>query len=150
MTPIKFTITGFPRSRTAWFAGYFTNGPVICYHEAYFNHEDMDSEGYTHIGNSDSGHLFNKEDTSDHRMVVVHRDIEQVRKSMLNLWKEDSGWLLQSMGRALDNIKGLHIDFPDIDKRMEEIHKYLDIPYNKERHALFTTLNIQAQNLENL
>lgn len=137
--------------RSAWLAAYFTQGDVICYHEAAFNNDDMDIEGYQHVGSADSGYVLPlSRDWADalgeHKIVVVERDIDEVVHSLKGIGQKDTKWLLDVMAPQLKKLPGLHVDYYDLDKRLKEIHDYLGIEgYCPDRHAIFANLNIQSQ-----
>ncbi len=149
-SPSKFVITGLPRTRGAWFAAYFTQGKTLCYHEATLNNSDMDVEGYDHVGNADSGYIICPEwqdALGDHKVVVIHRNAGSVAEALDALPYEfgEQEWALKMAARRLRAIEGLHIEFGEINPRLEEIHEYLGIPgYDAERAHLFFNLNIQS------
>ncbi len=158
----NFFIAGLPRSRTAWFAAYFSAHPdVWCWHEglkgcadpAEFNHK-MHQPGHTIVGNSDSGlplcniHLM----FPDAPVVIIHRDYKDVMQS---LGLEIGAHRHQPMVDLLNNLydcimrmRGLHVMFDDIDERMMEISQWLGIPYREDIHDLYQPLNIQTTDLE--
>ncbi len=144
----KFVITGLPRTRGAWLAAYFSQGDVLCYHEATLNFSDMDVEGYTHVGNSDSGYTICPdwvEELGDHKLVVVHRNPLVVTES---LKKVGFGDLTEQMVRQADvlrKLEGLHIEFEEINPRLKEIQEYLEVPgYDESRATLFFNMRIQS------
>ena len=151
-TTNKFVITGLPRTRSAWFATYFTQGKTLCYHEATLNDHDTDIEGYDHVGNADSGYIICPEwieQFGDHKVVVIHRDPAVVQKSLDAVPYEfgELLWVLKMAARRLKALDALHVNFDDINPRLEEIHDYLGVPgYDQERAQLFFDMNIQSKN----
>jgi len=86
---VNFFVTGFPRSRTAWFANYLTYGKAFCLHDGLVNCRRVsDLKQYLVgecAGNSDSAlPLVWKEHLSvfgDAPILIVERDIESVKNS---------------------------------------------------------------------
>jgi len=144
---MKFVITGLPRSRTAWFAGYFTQGDTICVHEAAFYDKDMDLP-FENIGTADSGYLNEPEWAeafAPDKVVVVHRPLKEVIRSLDIIGITNVDDKMADLQVRLNEVVGLHVDFYDIG--LKDIHEYLGLPgYNKERADLFMHLNIQHQN----
>lgn len=142
----KFVITGLPRSRTAWFAAYLTNGDTFCHHEAIFHNKSMDLEGYANVGNSDSGYVLRPEwgpEQDTHRIVVIHRDIDEVRTSLAAVGIFDARELLLDCDDKLDELKGFHVHFNHINDKLEDICNFIQVPYDRDRAELFKTLHIE-------
>jgi len=143
---MKFLITGLPRSRTAWFASYFTTEDTLCYHEASFHNSDMELD-VKNIGNSEAGvELPWVTDFAPDRIIVIHRDIDEVERS-LDIIGEPTGAALrerlEELNTRLDHFGGLHVDFYNID--LWQIHDYLGLKYLPHRAELFDTMNIQSK-----
>lgn len=139
---MNFVITGLPRSRSAWFAAYFTNGVETCHFEAIGDNIPLGPEE----GTADCGYMLVPEWVTalgKHKLVVVHRPASEV----LDWWityKQDPN-ILYEMEKGLDKLPGFHVDFHRINEYLPEIHDYLNIPYDKERAELYCRLNIQAE-----
>lgn len=135
--------------RSAWFAAYFNYGKVYCHHEATFHNSSMDLPQFDYVGNSDSGYILTPDwvkALGDHKLVIVHRDIDEVERSLKKIGQNDSRWLLEQMQPVLEKLEGLHIEFNEINTRIKDIHDYLEIPgYDPYRAALFSKMNIQSQ-----
>lgn len=139
----KFVITGLPRSRTAWFSAYFTYGDIICYHEAFYH--GIPLEGAKHVGNADCGYFVKDWDIGEHGLVIIHRDPEDVARSLYRIGLDEGIEYLPMVSERLYELDGLHVDYDDIDDRLEEIHDYLGLPgYDKKRAELFRNMNIQS------
>lgn len=80
-----FFITGFPRSRTAWLANFFTFGKSFCWHDAMRGTlsvsgvaDAFKKTATEYVGNSDSGLPFiaaaAKRLFPEARWLIVHRD----------------------------------------------------------------------------
>jgi len=144
----KFVITGLPRSRTAWFAAYLTQGDVLCYHEAFYN--NLPLEGAPYVGTADCGYALKDWGIGEHKLVVIHREPESVASSMRAIGLEDRFGYLPVLAEKLYKLDGLHVDFNEINERLEEIHDYLGLPgYDKKRAELFSTMNIQSMEWRN-
>jgi len=145
---MKFVITGLPRTRSAWFSAYLSQGPVYCHHEATFHGSSMDVP-FDYVGNSDSGYILCPEwaeAQGPHKVVVIHRPVDEVEKSLASIGQKDTRWLLEQMEPSLQALDALHVDFHDINKRIKDIHDYLGIPgYHPYRAALYSKMNIQSQ-----
>jgi hypothetical protein len=145
----NFVITGMPRMRSAWFAAYLTQGDVLCYHEAIHSEETLQTAGYSHVGTADSGYILSPdwiEAAPAHKLVIVHRPVDDVVRSLKGIGQSDTRWLLEAMGPKLRQLEGLHIEFDDINDKLEDIHDYLGLPgYDEERADLFANLNVQSQ-----
>ena len=128
-----FFITGYPRSRTAWFAGFFTTGPVFCHHEIKLIEPGSRIEGF-------SGPNFALTPQQG-KMVIIERDEQEVRESLRKLTKEADAIIDRFDLKKLD---GLRVKFEDINDRLQEIWEYcVDIPFDVQRAELFKNLKIE-------
>ena len=89
---MDFFITGLPRSKTAWFAAYFSNDNYRCYHERVATHGlgtilQQKSDPQIITGVSDSALLAYWEDLElvfpNAKWLVVNRDFEECKRSCL-------------------------------------------------------------------
>ena len=135
--------------RSAWFAAYFTEGHTYCHHEATFHNHSMDLPQFDHVGNADSGYVLRKdwvEAIGPHKIVIVHRPVEEVEASLRGIGQTDTRWLLDQMVPVLEQLDGLHIHFDEINTRLKDIHDYLELPgYDPWRASLFSKMNIQSK-----
>ena len=147
MKPV--VITGLPRSRTAWFSAYLTQGHVLCYHEAAKDKLSLQPVvKYTHIGDSSSGYVLTPEwveEQPEHNIVVIHRPIDDVIESLAYLGVHDVRSHLQDMNDKLNALKALHVPWSRIDEMLPEIHEHIGVEYEPRRAAMFTNYNIQFQ-----
>jgi len=145
----NFLITGLPRSRTAWFSAYLTQGDVLCTHEAVAHKLPMTSENHRYVGTADSGYILDPDWMEEYegiKIVIIERDTQECIDSLNKLIPADCTWLLNSMAKALKKVDALRVPFYDIADNLEAIHDYLGLPgYSQERAVLFSILNIQAQ-----
>lgn len=142
----KFVITGLPRSRTAWFSAYLSTGDTFCHHEAIYHNLPMDLEGYANVGNSDSGYVLRPqwgEEQDEHKIVVIHRDIDEVRASLAAVGVFDARELLLDCSDKLEDLHGMHMNFNQVNDKLEDIHNYIGVPYDPDRAKLFKTLHIE-------
>lgn len=124
---MSFLITGLPRSRTAWFAAFFTALGYPCKHEML---RDCESEEdflaqLQDYGNSDCGLCFYPGlQELDMPLVIIERDCNTM-------------------------LKGLKVRFEDIDRRLSEIVEYC-VGVKPDQHVvdLFCQLNIQLNQIK--
>lgn len=139
-----------PRARSAWLAAYFTTNESICFHEKLSEGDEefnraLNTE-YKYTGFSDTS-ICLRPDLITGKCVVIHRDLKEVINSLMKftiLTDEIINELKKAESR-LSAIKGLHINYHEIDNRLEEIHNYL-LPgtYNSKRAEIFKQMNIQT------
>lgn len=141
---MKFLITGLPRTRTAWFAAYFTGQPdTVCYHEAASMGHEMDIP-YSNIGNSEAGvPLEWVAEWNPDKIVVVHRPVVEVARSLEIIGMPIQQGYLERVDATNQKLEGLHVDFYEID--MAEIHDYLELPYDHYKADLMVDMNIQSK-----
>ena len=145
---MKFCITGLPRSRTAWFAAYFTATGHKCAHEPFAkcdSEHEVESAISGYEGISDSFMVFMP---FKGKRVIIERDPDLVKKSLFDAFKTDIDVTDYMIDYAIENMRstdGLKVRFEDIDDRLKEIHEYcVDTPYDEDIGNLFKGLNIQV------
>jgi hypothetical protein len=83
------------------------------------------------------------------KKVIIHRDIKYTIDFAIKLYGKDKVNIdsLYYTKNLLDNTEGLHIEFDDIDNRLEDIWSYLtnNTPFNTERTELLKNFNIQVK-----
>lgn len=92
----------------------------------------MALDGYSVVGNSDSGLVFTDfaKRFPGARTVIIHRDIDEVIESLIDGEIIDAGkraeanTFLYEMTLRLEDTEGLHVDFEEIDNRIEEIYRF--------------------------
>lgn len=113
----KFFVVALPRSRTYWLADF-----LGCVHEGLYYYPDyadfMKSE---HVGDSTTAYLQIKDFIKDENKVIIHRDIDDVRESLHELFGNVDTDFLYEAREWLKKEEGLHVNFDDIDDRIEEI-----------------------------
>lgn len=104
-------IFGLPRSRTFWLSIFMDYD-----HEIPAGRDGLASTSYPLIKD-----WVKPED----KVVIIHRDIDEVAESLAGLFG-DKNWaeLLWPMALDLDRVDGLHIDYEEIDERLQEIWNY--------------------------
>jgi len=128
----KFWVVGLPRSRTYWLAEF-----LGCLHEGLFhypNYNDfMDSD---QVGDSTTAYLQIRDFIINERKVVIHRDMEEVKTSLFDLFGYIDMPFLQEQEELLGVEDGLHVKFEDIDERIVEIWHYChpDIVFPSEKY----------------
>jgi hypothetical protein len=125
---MRFFVTGYPRSRTAWLANFLTWGDSLCWHEATrmcTSFEDMRElldKDATFVGNSDSTltlmpHSF-LETFSGDPLVVVERPVDEVWMSLLKLGGASLAGTVKEMTAGLETLKeaaDLVVEFDELD-----------------------------------
>ena len=145
---IAFMIIGAPRSGTAWAANWLTTDRTLCLHEVLFNRkpEEVDQIPCSRVlGLADTGLWHFPEWVAAHpaKKVILHRRDSEIQDS---LKRAGFPYLDGRYWHALHDMQGLHIDWRVLFDGPEMVHHYLfgDTPFDPERHALLTKLNVQA------
>lgn len=128
-----FFITGLPRSRTAWFSAFMTASGYHCLHEGINGCRTIDEYKEKVTSCSDSNTAFGFIDIPDERpILIIHR-------------KGRHGKEFKNPEKKLVDTKGMHVDFVDLNDRMEEIFKYLTgDELDVDIFNIFKSLNIQT------
>ena len=152
----NFFIAALPRSRTAWLANLFCNQDSFCYHESLFRF------GFGTLPDLDTKFVGSAETNIDlipegYRTLIVHRDHDECYDSLLSSfeppenvnfeeYKQALYGMLLDNSETLDSMEGLHVDFNDIDDKIEEIWSYLlpDTYIDTNRIDEMTRVNIQV------
>jgi len=95
-------------------------------HDGLFYYPDysefMESD---YSGDSTTCYLQVRNFVENHRKVVIHRDIKEVVESLHGIFGDVDLTFLDEAQQGLKNEHGaLHVDFNDIDERIEEIWRY--------------------------
>ena len=116
----KFWIVGLPRSRTFWLAEF-----LGCMHEGLYYFPDYDDFLKSdQAGDSTTAYTQIRDFIKNERKIVVHRDIEDVKTSLLAIFGELDFNFLTEAQALMDIETGLHVRFEDIDDRIVEIWHY--------------------------
>jgi hypothetical protein len=143
-----YFVIALPRSRTAWLSVF-----LDCYHEG-FNNCNTFKEYKNKIKNSGdcstSLLLFDmKKLFPNSRVVIIHNTIDSAVDFYREIYRKDTTDLLRLMKKRLFSLDGLHIEFDDIDNRLEEIWKYLkDEPFDKARTDRLKLLNVKIKSMK--
>jgi len=159
---VNFYITGLPRSRTAWFANFFTYGDSFCYHEAskFWVHNKslasvMSGADTRYVGNSDSGLLLYFDeiirDAPSAKWVIIKRDKNEVEKSLKRIFKHGYTDVLDIASGLLDRCAAITcamvVDFDALREFdiMERIwtHCLPDIPFPVERWRMLNDMKVE-------
>ena len=149
-------ITGLPRSRTHWFAEYFSH---YCpsYHEPTNGILSKD-ELYQMIDNqcviSDSALFITDvfERYPNVPVVVIERDTDDVWESLCDYFESQglptpSYDFLLKQKTAVDQIKGLRVSFDEINGRLPEITRHFGFEYDEEWGEALKGVNSQVLKL---
>ena len=160
---VNYYITGLPRSRTAWFANFFTYGDSFCYHEAskFWTHKKsmadvMSGVDARYIGNSDSGLVlcFDKviNDNPAAKWVIVKRDQNEVERSLRRIFNATyMDGILDIASRLLDRCAvatgALVVDYDALGEidvmRCVWAHCLPDIPFPEERWRMLSSMKVE-------
>lgn len=139
-----------PRSATAWASNWLTTDRTLCLHDplARWSLDELDKRWFKNrvlgIACTASALLPN---INEHvsRKVILHRDPREVRESM-----EQLGIPGDYDFKALDRIEGRHYDWQQLFDDPASIYEFLlRLPFDAERHAELTALNVQNTRLIN-
>ena len=143
---MKFAITGLPRSRTAWFAAYFTACGYKCAHEGMNgcgSIKEYEKEMESFDGNSDCGIAFLP---FDGNTVIIERDKNEVKRSLSRFFDDTD--VIDLSQERLDKLDGLRVKFKDIDDKLQEIHEYcVGNTYDPYIAKLFKNMSISMKTL---
>lgn len=133
----NFFIIGLPRSRTAWFSALFnTADDVFCYHDGINGcrtaedfKQKLDACPESIVGDSDSGlALVDLSIFPDAKIVVIHRNMDECAESLdefIGGGIDQNRAIMEIATEYLEGINaGLHIEFNDIDERIDEIFTF--------------------------
>jgi hypothetical protein len=144
MSSKLFFITGLPRSRTAWFAAFMSASyGVKCAHEVmsmcqsreqFYSIMEYGLGFSSHFGNSDCG------------LVLTDFQKRWPQAKTLIIHRRDAQEPIEGMKRALRKLRGMHVQFENIDKEIDNIHEYLVGSLVPQINVeLFSKLNIQVK-----
>lgn len=132
----QFIITGYPRSRTAWFAAYFSSG-MLCHHEP------VDFEAVIDRGDSvsDSSLLMKPELLEGHKVLVILRNKWEALLSLSRIVKPElAEYIIERCEDGLKKVNAKVIPYEEINDRIQEIHEYLGVPFNEDRFEIMRGL----------
>jgi len=158
-----FFITGFPRTRTAWLANFFTYGNSFCFHEAIKqcnNITDLKdlfvSTGKQYVGNSDSVIPFFAKRVNElfpqAKWVIIERDEQDVIKSLDRVLPGSEKQNVLNIGKPLltwvkKTCNPLMINFSELSTQREckRIWEYClpTIPFDEMRWKMLDKLRIE-------
>jgi len=151
----NFFITGLPRSRTAWLAAFMSSlDGVLCYHERLKDCADIEEywramsvKGYEFVGNADCG-IPMVTGSSHSKVVIIERDPDEVIDSLSRLFGDSFMFipeLVMEAKRALDKMKGMRVDYRQIDNALNDIVRYCTgMELEQSRADVFLNMNIQT------
>lgn len=155
---LDFMIIGLPRSGTTWASNWLTTDAVHCVHDPLYttHYSDWDhalprdhAPSAKHVGVSCTGIWRWAGWVNDHpaRKVILHRDLGEVRKSMVEIGLPDI--LTAKDAAALDEIIGYHVPYDSLFDPTEAklIWDYL-VPgqvFNEDRHRALVQIEMQPQ-----
>lgn len=117
-----FFIAALPRSRTKWLSNFLTYGGAFCCHEGeYFDQ----ASGYTYLGDANTTFCLYGV-PCEGPIVVIRRNKNDVIESLIRIfgYPDKMPEIVGLLETGLNNINGLHINYNDINERLEEIWQY--------------------------
>ena len=128
-------VTGLPRSRTAWFAAYLCGLGKLVLHEGLDglkSKQEFSDLMSTCDGDSDPSLVFTDFQSMfpGHKTLIIHRPIKDVKRSLDAIGIVFPLRYLKYLTMKMAHLDGLHVQFDDIDERLEDITKFFGIEYN--------------------
>ena len=158
VTGHKFFITGFPRMRSAWFANWFTTGPIRCLHDGTMGLESL-AQYYNRlqhvpapiVGDANSAIPFFWDQLAERYnnppIVLIVRPVDEVMAFGKKIGRID--WILP-LKEAIEDLS-LHypvkvVPYYEIEDRLQEIWEYCvgQHTYDEDRTEMLSKLNVQA------
>lgn len=146
---LDFAITGIGRCRTAWMAAFLTDGDVHCLHEFAWRCRKPEDFVAARVPGKITGVadtlIWLADSIPARRTLVIHRDpsfAETFSERVFGV-KQD----FRPMAERLRRVTGIHVEFDELDDRMEEIVWLLtgkDI--DETRFDLFRRMKIEVVN----
>ncbi len=151
----NFFITGLPRSRTAWLSVFMSQGNSFCYHEAMRGcktkqeyYDKLALEGYDYVGDSNSALTYTdyQEKYPEAPLVIIHRPTVEIYESLRLLGIRIELRTLAEYSLELRGLKGLHVEFDDIDNSLNSI--FYHCTEGGKPVNTFTEFNIQLKSID--
>jgi len=135
-------------------AAYLTGGDILCHHEL-MKFCKTKREFYSRlrdpirrIGNSDSGLPLTEFQTvyPNSRTLIIERDPVEVMQSLRDIEIPVQQAFMDDMLNRISRLKGMRVEFENLDRQMANICDYLEVPYDREKHDLFRDLVVVTVN----
>ena len=147
---MNFFVIGLPRSRTAWLANFLTQDR-FCFHEGLDGCHSI-KEYREKIGNdcgdSSTGLMLldmNKEFPDSPKIIIEGRVKEAIDYGYKTYGHYNPDYI-HYLQERMDEIKGLRIQFDDIDSKLPKIWEYLiGTPYDEKRTELLKRMKIEVK-----
>jgi hypothetical protein len=147
---IEFMVLCAPRSGSTWVSNWLTTERTLCLHDPILTHapEELDAIPCDRtLGLSCSGLPLLADFVNRHpaRKVIVHRDLEDVDRSLVNIGLSS---LSKAWVGALDKVHGVHINFRDLFSPImaADIYHYLTKQlFDEPRHHQLVRMHIDPE-----
>lgn len=146
----KYFVFGLPRSRTAWLSAFLSQSNTYCYHEA-INNCLTEQEYISKIegcGDSTTAFPWCPVDEYEGKPILI---IEKSKDEFTHCiewcdftFNDDSKDILINQYDELMGIDGMRVQQSKIDESLPEIFEYLTGEEWRDRYAIMSALNIQA------
>jgi len=146
----NFLVLGLPRSRTAWLSNFLTYGDVTCTHEGLngcTTLKEYKAKFRSGSGDSNTGLAFFEFEPlfTDFKKIIIDSDIRKSVEYTKHMFGMDNFEQMEILKKRLDSLDGLHIEYHDIDNKLETIWDYVSrYQFNDGRAEQLIRLNIQV------
>ena len=152
---MKFLVLGLPRSRTGWLSVFLSTSDVLCFHEGLDGCFTMQQYKQKVSGKADSNTALIFFDIRKHfpdtKVIVINSSLEKAISFGKEEYGEDVTDALTSAQEKIRKLDALHIDFDDINERLQEIWEYVhDTPYDELRANELIKLDIQMRDIHSM
>jgi len=146
---VEFMVLSAPRSASTWAANWLTTERTLCLHDPVLEHDadcfdQIPCDRVLGLACTATALLPDFVNAHPARKVIVHRDTEEIDRSLVSIGLTRLGPVWQ---RALDRIEGRHIYYADLfDEHgfAGEIYEYLTAqPFDAARHHQLCAMHVE-------
>lgn len=74
------------------------------------------------------------------KTVIIERPLDDVLQSLHEIEIPVPREVLEDMQSRLSKLKGMRVEFDNLDRQLPDICDYIGVPYKREKHDLFRSL----------
>lgn len=146
---MNFFVIGLPRSRTAWLANFLTQ-EQFCYHEGLNNCCSITEykKKLGDDGDSSTGLMLldMNNDFPDAPKVIIEGRVKEAIDYGYKTYGHYDPDYVNYLNERMNEIKGLRINFDDIDDMLPKIWGHLiGTPYDKKRGEMLKRMSIEVK-----